>query len=103
MVALYGPGVDSTFGAGTVDYEVTSVDLTEGKTPIPGDVDVLVMVGPQQPLAERAKYELDQFLMRGKGLALFVDGMILETPRGQMAPGQLPPRIARGNSIPFSL
>jgi gliding-associated putative ABC transporter substrate-binding component GldG len=81
------------------DYDVTSVDLSEGKTPIPADVDVLVMVGPQQPLAEKAKYELDQFLMKGKGLALFVDGMILETPRGQMAPGQLPPRIARGNSI----
>jgi gliding-associated putative ABC transporter substrate-binding component GldG len=81
------------------DYDVTTVDLTEGKTPIPADLDVLVMVGPQQPLAERAKYELDQFLMKGKGLALFVDGMILETPRGQMAPGQLPPRIARGNSI----
>ncbi len=81
------------------DYEVTTVELAEGKAPIPPDVDVLVMVGPQQPLAERAKYELDQFLMKGKGLALFVDGMILETPRGQMAPGQLPPRIARGNSI----
>jgi len=25
VVALYGPGVDSTFGAGTVDYEITSV------------------------------------------------------------------------------
>jgi hypothetical protein len=25
VVALYGPGVDSTFGAGTADYEVTSV------------------------------------------------------------------------------
>lgn len=25
VIALYGPGVDSTFGAGTADYEVTSV------------------------------------------------------------------------------
>ena len=25
VVGLYGPGVDSTFGAGTVDYEITSV------------------------------------------------------------------------------
>jgi uncharacterized protein len=25
VIALYGPGVDSTYGAGTVDYEITSV------------------------------------------------------------------------------
>jgi ABC-2 type transport system permease protein len=81
------------------DYEVTTVDLTEGKKPIPDDIDLLVMVGPKKQLAERAKYELDQFLMRGKSLALFVDGMVLETPRGQFAPGQTPPRIARANVI----
>ena len=81
------------------DFEVATVDLTEGKTPIPGDVDVLVVVGPTQRLAERAKYELDQFLMKGKGLALLLDGMVLETPRGQMPPGQPPPRIGRANNI----
>jgi ABC-type uncharacterized transport system involved in gliding motility auxiliary subunit len=81
------------------DFEVTTVDLTEGKTPIPSDVDVLVMVGPATPLAERAKYELDQFLMRGKAMALLLDGMVLETPRGQFAPGQTPPRIGRANTI----
>ena len=81
------------------EHEVTGVDLTEGKTPIPQDVDVLVMVGPTAPVAERAKYELDQYLMRGKGMALFLDGMVLETPRGQFPPNQAPPRIARSNNI----
>lgn len=81
------------------EFEVTTVDLTEGKTPIPGDLDMLFMIGPKQPLAERAKYELDQFLMKGKGLAIFMDGMTLETPRGQMMPGQQPPRIGRANVI----
>jgi hypothetical protein len=28
VIALYGPGVDSTYGAGTADYEVTSVSGT---------------------------------------------------------------------------
>lgn len=28
VVALYGPGVDSTYGAGTADYEITSVSPT---------------------------------------------------------------------------
>lgn len=81
------------------EYEVTTVDLTDGKTPIPADVDVLVMVGPTQPLAERAKYELDQFLMKGKALALWLDGMVLETPRSQMMANQAPPRIARANNV----
>ncbi|MCC6749578.1 MAG: GldG family protein [Deltaproteobacteria bacterium] len=80
------------------DHEVTAVDLTEGKTPIPSDVDALVVVGPTQPFAERAKYELDQFLMKGKPVAFFLDGMVLETPRGSFG-GQAPPRIARGNSV----
>ncbi len=81
------------------DYEVTPVDLAEGKNPVPPDIDVLMMVGPTQPLAEKAKYELDQFLMSGKSLVVLVDGMTLETPRGQMPPGQQPPRIARANQV----
>ena len=81
------------------DYEVTSVDLKEGKAPIPDDIDVLIVAGPTQPLAERAKWELDQYLMKGKSLAVLLDGMTLETPRGQMPPGQAPPRIARANQV----
>ncbi len=30
------------------EFDVTTVDLTEGKTPIPDDVDILVMVGPKK-------------------------------------------------------
>ncbi len=78
-------------------HQIITVDLKEGKKPIPEDVDVLVMVGPTQRLAERAKYELDQFLMKGKALAILVDGMVLQTPRGQFMPGQAPPRIAQAN------
>ena len=84
------------------DYDVTSVDLKEGKTPIPDDIDVLIVVGPTQPLAERAKWELDQYLMKGKSLVVMLDGMTLETPRGQMPPGQAPPRIARANQVGLS-
>ena len=79
-------------------YEVTTVDLAEGKKPIPDDVDVLLIIGPKKPFAERAKYEIDAFLQKGKGLALFYDGTVLETPRGQFG-GQTPPRIARANNL----
>jgi len=81
------------------DYDVTTVDLSKGKNTVPEDVDVLVMAGPTKALAERAKYELDQFLMRGKSLIVLMDGMTLQTPRGQMMPGRTPPRIAQGNVI----
>jgi len=81
------------------EYDAVTVDLAQGKTPIPEDVDLLVMVGPRQPLAERALYEIDRFLMQGKSVAMFVDGMLLETPKGQFQPGQTPPRVARPNVI----
>ncbi|PID38643.1 MAG: hypothetical protein CSA65_03775 [Proteobacteria bacterium] len=79
------------------DYDVVSVDLEGGSKPIPKDIDVLVVVGPRTRFAERAKYELDRFLMAGKGVAFFLDGMTLETPRGQFA-GRQPPRIGRANA-----
>ncbi|MBW2731587.1 MAG: GldG family protein [Deltaproteobacteria bacterium] len=78
------------------DYEVVNVDLTEGKKPIPDDIAVLLVVGPKKRFAERALYEMDKFLMSGRGIAFFLDGMILETPRGNFK-GQQPPKIARTN------
>jgi gliding-associated putative ABC transporter substrate-binding component GldG len=81
------------------DHEVTTVDLTEGKNPIPDDVDLLVMVGPRKQLAQRALYEIDRFLIKGKSVAMFIDGVVLETPRGHFQPGQVKPRIARANVV----
>jgi gliding-associated putative ABC transporter substrate-binding component GldG len=77
-------------------YEVVTARLGDGSA-IPGDVDALVVIGAQQSFGPRAQYEIDRLLMRGKAVALLLDGMTLETPRGQMPPGQVPPRIARAN------
>ena len=81
------------------DYELTSVDLKEGKKPIPDDVDILIIPGPKQPMAERAKYEIDAFLMKGKSVAYLVDGMTLQTPRSQQMPKQQMIQIARENVV----
>lgn len=81
-----------------VNYDVVAVDLKEGKTPVAEDIDILITVGPNQKFAPRAKYEIDQFLMKGKPWALFADGMVLEVPRGQFGQQQ-PPQIARANGI----
>jgi len=80
------------------DYDVTTVDLTKGEKPIGEDVDALVIAGPKMPMSERAKFVVDQFLMRGKSVALFVDGMIIEQPRNMQIPGmESQPRIGRKN------
>lgn len=75
-------------------YETTSVEL---KAAIPADVDALLIIGAKQPFSERAKYVVDQFLMRGKAVAFFVDGQTLSTPRGMMMPGMDMPQIAQNN------
>lgn len=59
-------------------YETISVDLVKK---IPDDVDALLVVGPKQIFPERAKYVLDQFLMTGKGVGIFVDGQVLNSPK----------------------
>ncbi len=75
-------------------YETTSLEL---KAAIPADVDALLIVGPKQPMSERGKYVVDQFLMKGKSVAFFVDGQTMSTPRGQMMPGMDMPQISQNN------
>jgi ABC-type uncharacterized transport system involved in gliding motility auxiliary subunit len=82
------------------DYDVVPVTLSSGDKPIPDDADALVIAGPKQAFSERAKYVIDQFLMKGKSVAFFVDGMVLETPRNMQMPGMDGgPRIGRKNDV----
>jgi gliding-associated putative ABC transporter substrate-binding component GldG len=53
------------------DGPLASVPLG-GAGLIPDEVDALFVVGPQKPLSERALWQLDQFLMRGGALAVFL-------------------------------
>ena len=56
-----------------------------------------MIVGAKQPFTDRAKYVVDQFPMRGKSVGVFVDGQVLQTPRGMMMPGMDMPQIAQNN------
>lgn len=55
----------------TEEYNLQGVDPS-GEEGIPEDVDALFVVGPQKPFSPRAQYEIDQFLMRGGALAMFL-------------------------------
>ena len=52
-------------------YEVVAVPLG-GEEGVPEEVDALLMFGPQQQVSQRARYQLDQHLMRGGSLAVFL-------------------------------
>jgi len=56
-------------------YDVRKIPIAAGKA-IDADVATLIIAGPKKELTERAKYEIDQFIMRG-GRALFLIDPIL--------------------------
>ena len=55
----------------SAEYELGAVNI-DGQQGVPEQVDALFVIGPQRPLSDRALYHLDQYLMRGGALAVFV-------------------------------
>ncbi len=51
-------------------YQVRSVHADSG--PIDDDIDALIVLNPTQMVSERAKFEIDQFIMKGKPVAFLV-------------------------------
>ena len=50
-----------------------------GEEGVPDEVGALLMLGPQRQVSERAKYQMDQFLMRGGALAVFISNYLPDT------------------------
>jgi ABC-2 type transport system permease protein len=53
------------------DYSIEEVNLREEG--IPEGIDCLVIAGPKEKLSDYALFQIDQFLMKGKSLAIFAD------------------------------
>ena len=70
---------------GQGQYNVTSVNLQGGKS-VDETVATLVIAGAQQPLTEREKYELDQFIMRGGRVICLVDPIQIQPGTMQATP-----------------
>ena len=67
------PGADRAFQQ-ILDadrFSIQKVECDSGKQ-VPDSVDALVVINPQQMVSERAKFELDQFIMAGKPVAFFL-------------------------------
>jgi ABC-type uncharacterized transport system involved in gliding motility auxiliary subunit len=66
------------------EFEFTTVNPSS--TPIPDDVDALLVAGPKQPFDDKGRREIDAFLMKGHGAIFLLDGMAMQAPRGGMPP-----------------
>ena len=65
------------------NYSIKNVNLKDGK--IPDSIDCLVIVRPTEKFTDYELFQIDQFLMRGKSLALFLDAFNEILPPGQRA------------------
>ncbi|NIM19159.1 MAG: hypothetical protein GTO51_02125 [Candidatus Latescibacteria bacterium] len=54
------------------DYSIVEVNLKE-EDAIPEGIDCLILAGPKEEFNDYELFQIDQFLMKGKSLALFLD------------------------------
>jgi len=76
-------------------YSVKPVDLAQAAT-IPDDVDGLFIVGPRTPFSPAAQRAVDQFIMKGKSVAFFLDAVDVDIKTFEGTPVQhgLAPMLA---------
>ncbi len=70
-------------------YTVKQIDIAEDG--IPESVDSLIIAGPKQDFSDWELFQIDQFLMKGKSLALFVDAFDEIRPQQQQMYGMQQP------------
>jgi ABC-2 type transport system permease protein len=73
------------------DYEVKQVNLSSGR--VPGDVDTLVVVAPQN-MSEAERFAIDQYLMRGGSVVVAAGSYVL--PAEQFPGGLYVEQVADG-------
>ncbi len=73
------------------------------KTPIPDDIDMLMIVEPKFPISEEEFYKIDQFIMKGKPLVVFAAGLFFPvSDKAELMSGNIPiGRIPRTGLLEF--
>jgi len=69
------------------EYSVKEIKLDE---PIPDSIDTLIIAGVKENFSDWELFQIDQFLMKGKSLALFIDSFNEITPQAQPGRFQQP-------------
>lgn len=70
------------------NYSVSEITLSEG---VPDGIDCLIMAGPKKTLSDYELFQIDQFLMKGRSLAIFYDSFDeMNMPQNQMGRQQGP-------------
>jgi ABC-type uncharacterized transport system involved in gliding motility auxiliary subunit len=65
------------------DYSIVEVDLKTDEG-IPEGIDCLIVAGPREEFNDYELFQIDQFLMKGKSLAIFLDTyQEMQMPQGQ--------------------
>jgi ABC-type uncharacterized transport system involved in gliding motility auxiliary subunit len=73
-----------------VSQNYTIRDVRLGEEDLPEGLRSLIIAGPRQPLSDYALFQIDQFLMQGNHLILFLDRFDEQMPGGQAS--QFQPR-----------
>jgi ABC-2 type transport system permease protein len=89
----------------SMNYTIKPVNLKE--EPIPDSLNCLVLGGPKEPFEDHELFEIDQFLMRGKSLAVFLDRFHEAMPPAQgtargMGPVSFPLKQGLKNCLPIT-
>jgi len=72
------------------DYSIVEVDL-KGEEGIPEGIDCLIVAGPREEFNDYELFQIDQFLMKGKSLAIFLDTYEeIQIPQSQNQFGRQP-------------
>jgi len=76
-----GPSLGNFAQLVSKEYQLNPVSLDS----LPEGLDTLIIAGVSEPFTDWELYQLDQFLMRGGSLGLFLDPFLEQQPQGQMA------------------
>ena len=78
-------------------FQIRSVNLNDGQTAVPEDIDALVVAGPKN-VPDRVKYQLDQYVMRGGKVLFLIDPIQLNQQAGLTA---MPANSGLGDLLGF--
>lgn len=69
----------------TQTYEVRPVDLNQGRQQVPADINTLI-IARSQNVPDRAKWQIDQYIMRGGRVIFLLDPLRLDDQMGLQKP-----------------